>query len=77
MVQVQALNEEGRASETGFKVFHHDRADDPDGLRPPWSVDAVATSPNAIKLSWEGPSDGFFSVSCQPLSLDPPILMNR
>jgi len=77
IVQVQALNEIGDVGGTGFKVFQHDRADDPDGSRPPWALDAVATSPNSIKLSWEGPSDGFFSISCQPLSAETPVLLNR
>jgi len=77
MVQVQALNAEGEAGGTGFKVFQQDRLDDMEGLRPPYDLDATAVSANSIKLSWEGPSDGFFSVSCHPLSYDLPILLNR
>jgi hypothetical protein len=77
MVQVQALNEKSEPGSIGFKVFHHDRANDPDKVRPPWALDATAVSPNSIKLSWEGPSDGFFSVSCQTLTDESPILLNR
>jgi hypothetical protein len=77
MVQVQALNAEGEAGGTGLKVFQHDRSEDPEGLRPPYDLDATATSANSIKLSWEGPSEGFFSVSCHPLTYDVPILLNR
>lgn len=77
MVQVQALNAEGEAGGTGLKVFQHDRVDDAEGLRPPYDLDATAVSPNSIELSWEGPSDGFFSISCQPLSFDSPIILNR
>ncbi|XP_059487639.1 protogenin-like [Neocloeon triangulifer] len=76
MVQVQALNEEGEAGGSGFKVFQPDQPEDSEGSHPPWSLDAAATSPNAIKLSWEGSSDGFFSISCQSLASESAILIN-